>query len=72
MAHIIGSTPGPPNILPDGISDPVMVISLKLMKGKFCQGCHGHGRAMNNSKFYSIADVENKKGLHEPRTKMIK
>jgi hypothetical protein len=48
----IGSTPGPPNI-PDEIPDPVTVISLKLTKGKFRQGCHGHGRATNNSKFYS-------------------
>jgi hypothetical protein len=54
MAHIIGSTPGPPNI-PDKISDPVMVISPKLMKDKFRQGCHGHGRATNNSKFYSTS-----------------
>jgi hypothetical protein len=48
----IGSIPGPPNI-PDKIPDPVMVISQKLTKGKFHQGGHGHGRATNNSKFYS-------------------
>jgi len=47
-----GSTSRPPNI-PDKIPDPVMVISTKLTKGKFHQGCHGHSRATNILKFYS-------------------
>jgi hypothetical protein len=61
---VIGSTPGPPNI-PDEVLDPVTVVSPKLTKGKFCQGCHSHGRAMNNSKFYSNWPVESITKSHE-------